>query len=123
MSIKKVCKRPKKNAIDGEGDVETYFFDVEKCKVCALQEGAKTKSYSVTIKSQTHEKQEAFQEKEVFKKMSKHRYMIEAKNSELKHSYGLNRAKSGGLLNMKLQDATAIFTCNLNRIIRLMDTK
>jgi len=35
MSIKKVSTRPKNRAKDGEGTVESYFFDVEKCKHCS----------------------------------------------------------------------------------------
>jgi len=41
---------------DGTNQTDTYYFDVEKCKTCALkngcyQPGAKTKSYSASIKS------------------------------------------------------------------------
>jgi len=62
----------------------TYFFDVEKCKTCALREGcytagAKSKSYSVSIKSDEHKSQIEFQETERFKLLSKERYKIEAK--------------------------------------------
>ncbi len=94
MSIKKTSTRPKKHAKDGEGTVESYFFDVEKCKHCSLKEGcykegAKTKSYSVSIKSVSHQEQMDFQETEYFKDKSKERYKIEAKNSELKHIHGL----------------------------------
>src|SRR5690606_25840960 len=44
---------------------ETYYFDVEKCKACPLREGcykegARTKSYSVSIKSELHKDQMAF---------------------------------------------------------------
>ncbi|MGD6880083.1 transposase, partial [Bacillus infantis] len=58
-----------------------YLFDIEKCKVCPLregcyQEGAKTKSYSITIKSTEHLDQEAFQETERFKTLAKTRYKI-----------------------------------------------
>lgn len=49
-----------------------YYFDIEKCKVCPMregcyQEGAKSKTYSVTIKSIEHEEQAAFQETDKFK--------------------------------------------------------
>jgi IS5 family transposase len=125
MSIKKVNKRPKKNEIDGEGSVETYFFDVDKCRVCPFREGcykdgSKTKSYSVSIKSHTHQLQEEFQNTEIFRYMTKHRYMIEAKNGNLKNDYGLSRAQSAGLLSMKIQDGAAIFASNLDRIIKLL---
>ena len=52
--------------------------------------------------------------------MKKHRYKIEAKNSELKNVHGYNRAISYGLDAMQMQSALAIFTVNLKRIIKLM---
>lgn len=74
---------------DGTNQVDTYYFDIEKCKVCPLRgncykPGAKTKSYSVSIKSDLHKDQIVFQETEYYKEQAKHRYKIEAKNSELK---------------------------------------
>lgn len=124
MSIKKVNTRPKKHAIDGEGTVESYFFDVEKCKHCAqkegcYKEGAKTKSYSVSIKSATHQEHMDLQETDLFKARSKERYKIEAKNSELKHRHGYDIASSSGLLGMEMQGALTIFAVNLKRILRL----
>lgn len=103
----------------------TYYFDVEKCKICPLKagcykEGAKSKSYSVSIKSETHKDQMAFQESEFFKEKSKHRYKIEAKNGELKNAHGYDRAISYGLDNMQMQGALTIFAVNLKRIIKLM---
>lgn len=73
------------------------FFDVEKCKVCPLREGyfkegAKTKTYSVAIKSEEHLDQQAFQETEEFKCLARERYKIEAKNSELKNKHGYDQA-------------------------------
>lgn len=108
----------------GKNQVNTYYFDVEKCKTCPLKngcykEGAKTKTYSVTIKSDHHREQIAFQETEYFKEKSKHRYKIEAKNAELKNVHGYSRAKSYGIVNMQMQSAIAIFAVNLKRIIKL----
>ena len=108
----------------GENQVDTYYFDVEKCKTCPLRngcykEGAKTKTYSVSIKSAHHQEQIAFQETEYFKEKAKHRYKIEAKNGELKNVHGYGRAKSYGIVNMQMQSAMAIFTVNLKRIIKL----
>ncbi|UUI05587.1 IS1182 family transposase [Oceanobacillus jeddahense] len=105
-----------------------YYFDVEKCKVCPLREGcykegAKTRTYSVTIKSNEHLEQEAFQETEEFKRMAKERYKIEAKNSELKHRHGYERANSSGLFGMKIQGAATIFVTNMKRIIKLINEK
>ncbi|KGX83800.1 hypothetical protein N784_15970, partial [Pontibacillus litoralis JSM 072002] len=71
----------------GKNQKHTYYFDVEKCKVCPLREGcykegAKSKTYSISIKSTEHKEQEAFQNSEKFKMKAKSRYKIEAKNSE-----------------------------------------
>ena len=53
MAIRK-ARTGKKN--EGKNQKDTYYFDIEKCKVCPLREGcykegAKSKTYSVTIKS------------------------------------------------------------------------
>jgi transposase len=109
----------------GKNQVDTYYFDVEKCKSCPLREGcykegAKTKTYSVSIKSELHQDQMAFQETEYYKEKAKHRYKIEAKNSELKNVHGYDRAISYGINNMQMQGAIAIFTVNLKRILKLM---
>jgi Transposase domain (DUF772)/Transposase DDE domain len=105
-----------------------YLFDIEKCKVCPFREGcykegAKSKSYSITIKSTEHIDQEAFQNTEEFKKLAKTRYKIEAKNSELKHRHGYDIASSAGLFGMEIQGATAIFAVNLKRILTLLEEK
>lgn len=108
----------------GTNQVDTYFFDVEKCKVCPLREncykpGAKSKTYSVSIKSDMHRQQMDFQQTDYYKEKIKHRYKIEAKNGELKNVHGLGRAISYGLDNMEMQGAMAIFTVNLKRILKL----
>mgnify|MGYP003519327368 FL=1 len=90
-----------------------------KSALCCYKEGAKSKTYSVSIKSDVHQEQSAFQETEYFKEKAKHRYKIEAKNSELKNVHGYNRASSYGINNMQLQGAMAIFTVNLKRILKL----
>lgn len=125
MSIKKLSTRPKKHAKDGSGTVESYFFDVEKCKICPYKEGcykdgAKTKSYSVSIKTHTHQKHMEFQETKYFKERARERYKIEAKNSELKHRHGYDVASSSGLLGMELQGAVTMFVVNMKRIITLL---
>jgi transposase len=116
------ARQGKKNR--GKNQADTYYFDVEKCKICPLREncykaGAKTKTYSVTIKSDLHRQQIAFQETDDYKEKIKHRYKIEAKNSELKNVHGYGRATSYGIENMQMQGALAIFTVNLKRIIKL----
>ncbi|MBP2659031.1 MAG: transposase [Firmicutes bacterium] len=111
----------------GKNQTDTYYFDVEKCKLCQLREGcykegAKSKTYSVSIKSQEHLTQATFQESEAFKAKAKERYKIEAKNSELKHRHGYDVASSSGLFGMEIQGAMAIFAVNLKRIVKLMGT-
>jgi hypothetical protein len=123
MAIRK-ARQGKKGVSTNQ--VDTYYFDVEKCKNCPFKdgcykEGARSKTYSVTIKSNIHTEQEQFQESAYFKEKSKERYKIEAKNSELKHRHGYDVAKSSGLIGMELQSALTIFTVNLKRIIKLMD--
>jgi hypothetical protein len=101
----------------------TYYFEIANCKHClskkgCYKEGAKSKSYSVSIKSDEHTGQTNFQESDYFKEKSKERYKIEAKNSELKHRHGYDIASSSGLIGMEMQGAMAIFSVNLKRIIK-----
>lgn len=121
LAIRKARQGKKHN---GTNQVDTYYFDVEKCKVCPLREncykaGAKTKTYSVSIKSDLHQQQMAFEQTDYYKEKIKHRYKIEAKNSELKNVHGYNRAISYGINSMQMQGALAIFTVNLKRILKL----
>jgi len=120
MAIRK-ARQGKKNV--GENQVDTYYFDVENCRNCPLKEGcykpgAKTKSYSVSIKSDLHQEQMAFQETDHYKEKARHRYKIEAKNSELKNVHGYGRARAYGIENMQMQGAIAIFAVNLKRILK-----
>lgn len=122
MAVRK-ARQGKKGV--GKNQVDTYYFDVEVCKRCPLKEGcytegAKSKTYSVSIKSGEHTEQMAFQESEYFKEKAKERYKIEAKNSELKHRHGYDVASSSGLVGMELQGAMAIFAVNLKRILKLL---
>lgn len=122
MAVRK-ARTGKKNVNNNQS--HTYYFDIEKCKVCPFKagcykEGAKSKTYSVTIKSTEHKEQEAFQESAYFKEKGKERYKIEAKNSELKHRHGYDVASSSGLIGMRMQGAMAIFAVNLKRIMTLM---
>ncbi|MBU2702814.1 transposase/IS5 family transposase [Sporomusaceae bacterium BoRhaA] len=109
----------------GKKQVDTYYFGIEHCKRCPFKEGcykegAKSKTYSVSIKSGMHIEQMAFQEGEYFKEKAKERYKIEAKNSELKHRHGYDTASSSGLVGMELQGAMAIFAVNIKRILKLI---
>ncbi len=122
MAIRK-ARQGKKNVAANQ--TNTYYFDIEKCKHCSYKkgcykEGAKSKSYCVSIKSAEHTEQAKFQESEYFKEKSKERYKIEAKNSELKHRHGYDVASSSGLIGMEMQGAMAIFTVNLKRILNLL---
>jgi len=101
-----------------------YRFDVEKCKQCPLREGcyktgAKLKTYRQTILPELHKDHIEFEKTQAFKDKMRERYKIEAKNADLKHNYGLDRATSYGLENMTMQTALSIFACNIKRIIRL----
>ncbi len=121
MAIRKALQGAKNV---GTNQTETYYFDVEQCKICPMKdgcykEGAKTKSYSISIKSNLHKEQMEFQETDFYKNKAKHRYKIEAKNSELKNVHGYDRANSYGINSMEMQGALAIFTVNLKRILKL----
>jgi hypothetical protein len=119
-----IRKAKNKRSNEKKNPRETYYFDIEKCKICPFREGcykdgAKSKTYNVTIKSDEHQGQANFQESDYFKEKSKERYKIEAKNSELKHRHGYDVASTTGLIGMELQGAMAIFTVNLKRILKL----
>ncbi|PCD80784.1 IS5/IS1182 family transposase [Lysinibacillus fusiformis] len=125
MAIR-TARTNKKNV--GKNQRQTYYFDIEKCKVCPLREGCykegtKSKTYSVTIKSMEHAEQEIFQNTDDFKKLARSRYKIEAKNSELKNGHGYDVASSAGLFGMEMQGATTIFAVNLKRILTLLKEK
>ena len=116
----------KKHGRKTQNPIYSYFFDIEKCKVCALREGCykagvKTKSYSITVKSDRQAEQLAFQETEEFKRLYRtERYKIEAKNAELKNVLGYERAESYGMDAMQMQGAITMFVANMKRIIRLL---
>ena len=117
------ARQNKKNV--GKNQVDVYYFDIEKCRLCPMREGcykdgAKSKTYSVSIKSELHQDQMDFQESDYYKEKSKQRYKIEAKNSELKNAHGYGKATSYGLENMQMQGAMAIFAVNLKRILKLI---
>lgn len=100
-----------------------YYFDVEKCKQCPLRDGCynggRMKTHIQTLLPDSHIEHIEFQNTQEFKDKMRQRYKIEAKNSDLKHNCGLNRANSYGLENMTMQTALSIFACNLKSIMRL----
>lgn len=126
IAIRK-AKQGKKN--QQANQTLTYYFDIQKCKTCALRngcykEGAKSKTYSITIKTDTQKEQLAFQETDEFKEIYRNeRYKIEAKNAELKNVLGYDRAESYGIEAMQMQGAITMFAANIKRIIKLIATK
>jgi len=126
MAIKKAHQKGNKH--NNYTEVDNYFFDVEKCKHCPFKDGcykdgAKTKSYNVTIKKDIHINQMDYMETEEFKTLYSERYKIEAKNAELKNNYGYDKANSCGKLGMTIQGATTLFLTNMKRIIKLNEEK
>jgi len=122
MAIRKARQGKK----DGRfNQVWTYYFDTDKCKTCSrregcYKEGSKTKTYSVSIKTGEQERLMEFQKTPEFKSKARERYKIEAKNSELKHVYGYDRAEPYGLYSMQMQGAITIFAANIKRILKLI---
>jgi transposase len=125
MAIKKVVSGKKRHETEGKTMVESHHFDIDKCKVCPVRkgcykEGAKSKSYNVSIKSNTHSSHMEFQNTDDFKNTVKSRYKIEAKNAEIKNAHAYGLANSHGISGMTLQAATTIYVVNLKRILKLM---
>ncbi|MDR0746196.1 MAG: IS1182 family transposase [Mediterranea sp.] len=121
MAIRK-ARQGKKN--QGKNQAMVYYFDVGKCTNCSrkqgcYKQGAKSKSYSVLIKSSEHQSQSDFQQTNRFKEMARVRYKIEAKNAELKNVLGYDRAVSYGIDCMRMQGAITIFVANIKRILKL----
>lgn len=122
MAIRK-ARQGKKG--ESKNQTWTYYFDIDKCKTCSRREGcykdgAKSKTYSVPIRTGEQERLMAFQETPEFKAKARERYKIEAKNAELKHVFGYDRAESYGLYSMQMQGAITIFAANIKRILKLI---
>ena len=127
MAIRK-AKQGSKNAKYGDQRVETYYFDVEKCKHCPFKEGcykegSKSKTYSVKIKNDAHIKHMDYMKSEEFKSLYKERYKIEAKNAELKNNYNYGNANACGKQGITIQGATTLFLTKMKRIIKLNEEK
>ncbi len=119
MAFKK-AKQGRKN----DAQAMVYYFDVEKCKHCEFKqgcykEGSKYKTYNVRIKKDVHIKQMDYMKTEEFKELYSERYKIEAKNAELKTSYGYDKANACGKLGVTIQGATTLFLANMKRILKL----
>ena len=127
MAVSKT-RRHNKQPERKENPRMVYYFDVKKCKRCPMREGcykegSKSKTYSVSITSEIQNEHKEFQETARFKELASQRYMIEAKNGELKNNYGYAKAYSSGIQAMRIQGAVAIFSTNLKRIIKLVNEK
>ena len=122
-----ITKR-KTGSKDKNQQVESYFFDVEKCKHCPFKDGcykdgANTKTFNVKIKDNTHVKHMDYMKSEEFKNLYKERYKIEAKNAELKINYNYGNANACGKLGITIQGATTLFLIKMKRIIKLNEEK
>lgn len=62
-------------------------------------------------------------ETEECKTLYAERYKIEAKNSELKSSFGYDSANACGKNGITIQGASALFLVNMKRIIKLKSEK
>jgi len=115
MAIRK-AKQGKK---DGRwNQVWTYYFDTGRDG--CYKDGAKVKTYSVSIRTEEQDRLMEFQKTPEFKLKARERYKIEAKNAELKHVFGYDRAESYGLYSMQMQGAITIFAANIKRILKLI---
>lgn len=123
MATRKI-RRHNKQASRKENPRMVYYFDIERCKRCPLREGcyregARSKSYSISLTSTIQKRQKEFQESEAFKAMARQRYKIEQKHNDIKNNHGYARAESKGIQSMRIQGATALFATNLLRILRI----
>ncbi len=105
-----------------------FIFDAHKCKICnhakeCGYKGGERKEYCITILTKQQEELKQRQETNEFKEKYRERYIVEAKNSELKHPFHLDKAISYGLDAFTMQSAVAIFTSNLVRINRILSDK
>ncbi|HAM63819.1 MAG TPA: IS1182 family transposase [Erysipelotrichaceae bacterium] len=108
--------------------IETYFFDVEKCRHCpqkvgCYKEGSRSKSFSVSLKRNEFQDHLKFMASDEFKLRAKERYKVEAVNAHLKNDYDYRIATSRGLFGMHLQAATTVFVMNMERILTLIEEK
>lgn len=124
MAIKKI----KSGSKNKNQQVESYFFDVEKCKHCPFKngcykEGSKTKTYNIKLKADIHIAQMDYMKTDEFKTLYSERYKIEAKNAELKNNHGYDKANACGKIGITIQGATTLFLANMKRIIKLNEEK
>lgn len=121
-------KKRKQGSKNKNQQVESYFFDVEKCKHCPFKngcykEGSKTKTYNIKLKADIHIAQMDYMKTDEFKTLYSERYKIEAKNAELKNNHGYDKANACGKIGITIQGATTLFLANMKRIIKLNEEK
>lgn len=80
---------------------------MKKCKHCPFKdgcykEGAKAKIFNVKIKDETHIEQMDYMNTDEFRELYSNRYMLEAKNADLKKSYGYDKANACGKLDITI---------------------
>ena len=105
-----------------------YNFDRQTCQQCPIKEEClgknkeKGKRYYITLLSNIHREQQEFEQTDYFNNtLRNERYKIEAKNAETKIAHGLCKARSMGLVRMRVQSYITHIVANLKRIIKLMD--
>ena len=128
MAIKKRHSIIRDTRYNSQSEVESYLFDIEKCKYCpykegCYKEGSKSKTYNVTIKNDVHIKHMDYMKTDEFQKLYSERYKIEAKNAELKSNFGYDIANACGKNGITIQGASALFLANIKRIIKLKEAK
>jgi hypothetical protein len=101
-------------------DMDLLNLLINRTVTLAMEQGI-IKSTSIIVDStHSHSRSNPHSPTDHFKQKYKERYKIEAKNAELKHVYGYDRAISYGLSAMQMQGALAIFAANMKRIIKLI---
>lgn len=105
-----------------------FYFDIQKCRQCPLQDrclkpGASFKTFSVRITAEHYQTQLALEASAYFKTRSKRRRIIEHKHAELKRFHSMYRARYHGLLRMRIQAILTAFAVNAKRMVKLIDEK
>nr|WP_269433176.1 IS1182 family transposase [Paenibacillus sp. FJAT-27812] len=124
-SIRRAIQGSKKT---GKSRSMVYYFDIEKCKACPLQDGcyksgAKSKSYSIRIIAEHFKEQIEFELSDTFKERIRRRPIIEHKNAEMKRFHGMATARYRGLFRMRIQAYLTAFVVNVKRMVKLNEQK
>ena len=121
--LPELVEKSRKAGMTVENVIADRAYSGKDNKGFVYKECAKSKTFSVTLKCDEHKQQQEFQETEEFKQLSKERYKIEAKNSELKNVLGYDVSTGNCLYATKIQGACTIFAANIKRIITILDEK